>query len=410
MSWLYKVVHQCRLCKGSKLEKLIDFGYVNLYTANTGNKVGVSDPNLHEKAPLNLLICLDCKNLQLAEVVNPNFLYKNFKYHTQVTFGLDEHFKVLANTINSILQLGVTDHILDIGSNDGTFLRNFLGRSKVLGIEPGVQIAKEANESGVKTLNRYFSSNLCAELLSDYGKFKVIFCANTIANIDDLDEIFNSVRKVLLKDGYFILETQNGVDVLNKFLLDTVYHEHLTYFTLPALQSYVDKMGMRIDYIKHHNQKGGSIQVWITHKVSKKFLQFKGSDINYLETEAKVLDDVENLKKIIFKKINRVKKYLEKNFKKKVVGFGASVGTNTLLNLFCKDLKISKIIDDKPAINFLPFNNELIEIQKSSEFFKSKNSEKYILVFSYRYFDKISKKYINEKAYNFFKIFNFKKL
>lgn len=110
------------MCSSVELEEILNFGKVNIYTANTGNHVEQGDPNIYTVAPMSLNLCKICTNMQLGEVVNPHFLYKNFKYKTQITKGLNEHFKTLTSELISKLRFKPKDNILDIGSNDGTFL------------------------------------------------------------------------------------------------------------------------------------------------------------------------------------------------------------------------------------------------------------------------------------------------
>jgi SAM-dependent methyltransferase len=328
--------------------------------------------------------------MQLGEVVNPKFLYKNFQYKTQITSGLKEHFESLSNIIIHSLRIKRSDQILDIGSNDGTFLSNFQDRARVLGIEPGKKIAAYANKHGVKTINAYFNESLGIELKNTYGFFRVIFCANTIANIEDLNEIFDVSKSLLAKNGYFIVETQNGADVIDRFLLDTVYHEHLTYFTYPAFKAFAKKKGFRVDHVRHHEQKGGSLQIWFTHKSNPIALNLENNDERLLVescTRLKLSNPI-LVKNNLAKKIKKVRDYLELFKQDKIIGFGASVGTNTLMHLFCSHLKVNLILDDNPTIKELPFGNILLPVIKTINAPKPTDRMK-ILVFAYRYYDLI---------------------
>jgi 2-polyprenyl-3-methyl-5-hydroxy-6-metoxy-1,4-benzoquinol methylase len=406
MKWLYKVVHQCRLCDCSEMQEIVNFGKINLYTPNTGLNVKKGDPGLFTMVPLTLNLCKSCSNMQLGEIINPQFLYKNFQYKTQVTAGLKDHFELLSSLIKDSLKLKKNEKVLDIGSNDGTFLLNFIDCAKVVGVEPGEKVAAYANKRGVNTVNSYFTSELGKILKKQYGHFRVIFCANTIANIEDLHEIFDTSKSLLDKNGYLIIETQNGMDVLEHFLLDTVYHEHLSYFVYPAFQKFLDKKGFRVDHVVNHKQKGGSLQLWITHKLNPTILKMENNDEGKLLNTFKRmrLSDSNHVRHELYKKINEVQKFLDKLRGKEIFGFGASVSTNTLINLFCKNLKIKKILDDHPTVGGIPVRGELLPVERTNSSTEQINKKK-ILVFAYRYYDLIVKKHNSIKSNNFINIF-----
>jgi hypothetical protein len=398
------------MCSSTELEEILNFGKVNIYTANTGNHVEQGDPNIYTMVPMSLNLCKICTNMQLGEVVNPHFLYKNFRYKTQITKGLNEHFKALTSELISKLRIKPKDKILDIGSNDGTFLSYFKGVANIIGVEPGKKISDYANQRGINTINAYFNKELAKKIKEKYGAFNLIFCANTIANIDDLHELFDASKFLLAKNGYFIIETQNGADVIDRFLLDTIYHEHLSYFTYPAFKLFLEKKEFRIEHVKHHNQKGGSLQIWFTHKSNLKRLHLEGSD------EQKLID---NSKRLKFDKPTLIKRRLEKKIQKirnslaslqgeELFGFGASVGSNTLMHLFCNDLSVTEILDDRPVVTSLPYGKKMIPVKQSRDV-GNRIKKRKILVFAYRYIENIINNHKNISRSNFVNIFSLDK-
>lgn len=387
MNWIYKKLFKCRLCGSNKLQELLDVGLVNNYTANTGSSMFKDGPSLDSKSPLTVHLCEKCTNIQLGEVFNPEFLYKNFRYESKVTFGLGAHFNVLAEEIKSALRIKKSDVVLDVGSNDGSFLKNFYQHCKVVGIEPGEKIARKANSLGIFTINKFFNLELAREIKKKYKNIKVIFCANTIANLDDLDEIFEGFKFILSKNGYVILETQSGADVINKFLVDTIYHEHLNYFTVTALKKFALKKGFRIDCVQHHNQKGGSIRIWMTHKENLQKPIFRDNQINELLKLELPLKNFQEIRTGLGKKIKSIREKIQ-NIQDEIICFGASVGSNTLLNLFFANKKIHLILDDNPKIGKLPFNGRLIEVKKTSDY-RNEHKDLPLIVLSYRYFQQI---------------------
>ena len=403
MNWIYKKLFKCRLCESSKLIELLDIGKVNNYTANTGISLRKNAPSLNSRSPLTLYLCQMCSNIQLGEVFNPEFLYSNFQYESKITLGLESHFSSLAGEIRSILNIKKNDVVLDVGSNDGSFLKNFNGYAKIIGIEPGKKLAEKANAQGIFTLNKFFNIDLAFEIRKKYKKAKVIFCANTIANLDNLDEIFEGFKLALSKDGYLILETQSGVDVINKFLIDTIYHEHLNYFTVTALKKFAFKKGFRIDCIQHHGQKGGSIRVWLTHRENLMKPKFRVNEIGTLLRLERSLKDFFKVKADLSRKVNKIKSEIQ-SIQGDIVCFGSSVGSNTLLNLFFSGKKIRLILDDNPKVGKLPFDEGFIEVRKSSNY-RDEYKNLPLVVLSYRYFDQIIKNNKNITS-NFIKLIN----
>jgi predicted rRNA methylase YqxC with S4 and FtsJ domains len=389
MNWIYKKLFKCRLCKSNELIEILDIGEVNNYTANTGVSSNKNAPNLNSKSPLTMHLCRKCSNIQLGEVFNPEFLYRNFRYESKITFGLELHFKKLADEIKSKLKIKKNDIVLDVGSNDGSFLKNFRGHAKIIGVEPGRQISEKANADGIFTLNSFFNIDLAHEIRKKYKTVKVIFCANTIANLDNLDEIFEGFKLVLSKNGYVLLETQSGIDVINKFLIDTIYHEHLNYFTVTALKKFAFKKGFRIDCIQNHSQKGGSIRVWMTHKENLIKPKFTENEANFLLRMEKTLLDLCSVKADLLKKVKKIKSKIQ-SIEGDIICFGSSVGSNTLLNLFFAGKKIHLILDNNPKVNKIPFDDGFIEVRKTSEYHDEyKNLP--LVILPYRYFDQIIK-------------------
>ncbi|MDD2752732.1 MAG: methyltransferase domain-containing protein, partial [Candidatus Omnitrophica bacterium] len=249
----------CRLC-GSKNLKLA----LRLAPTPSGDAYVVEKDleQSEEFFALDIVLCLDCGHAQLWEVVNPDLLYSGYTYTSSVSSGLAAHFKDYADSVLDGFKFPEKSLVLDIGSNDGTLLSFFQKRGmQVLGIDPAAHIAKQATQKGIQTLAGFFTQDFARKIKQERGPVAIITANNVFANIDNLDDIIAGVKILLAQDGVFVMETSYLMDVLEKMLIETVFHEHLSYFSLRPLQSFFKRHGMQVVDVKRVATKGGSLRV-----------------------------------------------------------------------------------------------------------------------------------------------------
>ena len=265
MNALFRVRDDCRLCHSRSLDLAAPLGEMSVATPNF--KVAGVDRNapvFRTAVPLELYHCRDCGHLQILHIGNPEIQYRDYVYTTSISLGLREHFKAAAARITKKRGLSPASFVVEIGSNDGTLLRNFKEQGmRVLGIDPAVEIAGRATHDGVETMPEFFNEDLGSKISQKHGAADVIIANNMIANVDDLDSFVKGVRRILAPDGVFIFETQYGVDVTESNLLDTIYHEHLSYFKIRPLTLFFKRFGMRLIEVENITTKGGSIRVTV---------------------------------------------------------------------------------------------------------------------------------------------------
>jgi len=326
------------MCKSKKLRKFLDLGnqplsdgFLTKEMINLGKE---------KKYPLQVCMCMNCGNLQLAHTVPANEMFgDNYLYESGITKAVKTHFAGLAEELCKEFSLGKDTLVIDIGSNVGALLESFKEHgTKVLGIDPASRVAKIAVARGVPTINEFFSYELARKIVQEYGHAKIITGTNVFAHIDDLYGLMEGINELLDKDGVFVVEVPHFLELVNNLEYDTIYHEHASYILIKPTQAFLQKQGFEIFKIKKTSMHGGTLRIFIarqkTRPVSdsvKEIIEIeKKQKIFSLKKLKQFAGKVKQQKKELIKLLTKLKKQ-----KKKIVGAGAAAKGNTLLN-YCK--------------------------------------------------------------------------
>ncbi len=215
-----------------------------------------------ETFPLDLHLCRACGHVQLPDVVDPEILFRNYVYVSGTSPVFVEHFRRYAEDMaRRFLPKGRPGFVVDIGSNDGTLLKAFqaLGH-RVLGVDPASAIARQANQAGVPTLERFFDPALADEIKRGHGAADLVSANNVFAHADDLAGIAAGIRGLLAPQGVFAFEVSYLGDVIRHMLFDTIYHEHLAYHSVAPLQRFLSAHGLNLIDVARVDTHGGSIR------------------------------------------------------------------------------------------------------------------------------------------------------
>ena len=254
------VIDRCQVCNHPELESILFLGY--LPPVNQMREIGAK-PQEQPAYPAEMLYCLNCQLVQIGLAVDPNILFApDYPYTSGTTKILRDNFAQLYEEVRTIVDLDADDLIVDIGSNDGTLLSNFHnGGHRVLGIEPTLQ-SQLANERGIKTMMAFFNSESATKASQENGKAKVITAANVFAHIENIHDIVDSIMLLLDEDGMFISESHYLMSLLETVQYDTIYHEHLRYYSLHSLQFLLNMHGLEVFHARRIPTHGGSIRVY----------------------------------------------------------------------------------------------------------------------------------------------------
>lgn len=211
--------------------------------------------------PLDVLRCVSCGLVQLGQVVRPDVMFRSYPYSSSASAPLVAHFDGLAHDIRR--WLSTPDAlVVEIGSNDGVLLRPLQQSGlRVLGIEPADNLASAAKSSGLDTWNEFFGTDVAQRIVLDRGQASAVVGTNVLAHIDDLRAVLESLEILLEPRGVFVVEVPYLNDLIERVEYDTIYHEHLSYFSLAPLETLFGLAGMEVVDVQHLPVHGGSLRV-----------------------------------------------------------------------------------------------------------------------------------------------------
>lgn len=254
-----RVVDKCQVCELPELESILFLGY--LPPVNTMRRLGVK-PREEACYPAELLYCPRCHLVQLGLVVDAGILFPpEYPYTSSTTKVLRENFAELYRECIAMIDLGAGDLVIDIGSNDGNLLMNFKDRHRVLGVTPE-EIGKIAIERGIPTLIDYFTPQVASRILTEKGPAKVVTATNVFAHMDGIHEVLDAIVRLLSEDGVFISESHYLLDLVKDLQYDTVYHEHLRYYSLHSLNHLLRMHGLELFHARRIPTHGGSFRAY----------------------------------------------------------------------------------------------------------------------------------------------------
>ncbi len=324
----------CRACDSSNLLLFLQLGP----TPVPNGFLKVHRHRAEKFYPLDVCFFFFFGLVQLAHVVSPKVMFKNYVYIPSTSETMRAHFAALAKKAVKKSGAQKEDLVVDIGSNDGTLLKAFqtLG-VRTIGIDPAENLARKANQEGIKTICDLFTLKLAKQIKKTEGKAKIITGTNVVAHVHDLHNFFEGIKVLLSEDGLFICEFPYLVNLIEKIEFDTIYQEHLSYFSITPFDRLLKRHNLCLTDIQRIPVHGGSVRVFVSKKPIKQDKEIK----RLLEVEKKkgILNAETYLK--FRRKVDKVRHELVQLLwdlrlkKKKIVGYGASAKGNIILN-YCR--------------------------------------------------------------------------
>lgn len=253
---------QCRSCGSRQGELVLDLGDQPL----ANNLLGPGDIDKPEpRFPLRLAVCTECWLLQITDLVPPVELFSDYVYFSSYSDSWVQHAAECSARYCNEFNLGSNSCVVEIASNDGYLLRNFAEAGiPHLGIEPAANIAEVAQANGVETRIDFFSEKLARDLVSECPA-DLILANNVFAHVPDTNDFVAGLKVLLAADGHAVMEFPYAVEMIEQGEFDTIYHEHVFYFTLTSLEPLVARHGLRITRVERTPMHGGSLRIFVRH-------------------------------------------------------------------------------------------------------------------------------------------------
>ncbi|MCL2449947.1 MAG: class I SAM-dependent methyltransferase, partial [Polyangiaceae bacterium] len=325
----------CRSCGSKSLALFLSLGETPLANA----LLGPADLEKPEpRFPLDVAFCESCALVQILETVPSEVLFTEYVYSSSFSSTMVEHARALAHELSGVERLGPGSLVVEAASNDGYLLQWYAARGvRVLGIEPAQNIAKLARDRGVPTECSFFGSSTAADLVRRGCRADVFHAHNVLAHVPDPNDFVAGIRELLKPEGLVVVEVPYVVDLVQHVEFDTIYHEHLSYFSLHALRTLFARHALDVVDVRQVAIHGGSLQLRVRHanestpepSVDRLLAYEREHGADTLAFYASFSERVAGLRRELLSTLDGLKAD-----GKSMAAYGASAKGSTLLNSF----------------------------------------------------------------------------
>ena len=358
----------CRGCNGRNL-----FLGLNLGKLPIANELLQSKGGEIEKFPLQLRICLDCGLGQVEDVVTPERIFRDYRYLSSMSTTFLQH---ASDFVDQRVQQGMFlagDWVLEIASNDGYLLKNFLKVGiRAIGIEPAVNVAEISRSLGIETISEFFSSSLAEELITKHGFPRLIVANNVMAHVPDLVDFIKGLSILCGPETQISVENPSIANILVGMQFDTIYHEHYSYLSAYSVSRISKNYGLQLTKVESLTIHGGSNRYWLRRLEQDFLIDPSVDEVTKFEIESGLFDSQEwaNYSSKVSNILNDFLTWLRsgKENKARIYGYGAAAKASTILNLIEVDpnlvMAIADVSLEKQQRFMPPHGIEIISPQK----------------------------------------------
>ena len=343
-----ETIGKCLGCAGDLPDAFLDLGEMPL--ANSYIKAG--DESKEEISyKLAVAYCPRCHLVQITHRVSPEDLFGNYLYFSSFSDAFLKHSQEMADTLINRFALDSSSLVMEIGSNDGYLLEFFQRKGvPVLGIEPAKNIAKVANGKGIRTLDVFFGIGQVKEILSVSGQADVIIGNNVLAHVPLINELMSAVNLCLKPNGCAVFEFPYLRDLLENTEFDTIYHEHVFYYSLNAIKALAQRAGLEMYDADRQGVHGGSLRVFLQkgqkYEVTERARLMLAEEQKYGITDAGIYQRFASRVVELKRELRDLLGGLKKSGKT-IAAYGAAAKGNTLLNYLGIDNKTIDFVVDR---------------------------------------------------------------
>lgn len=247
---------RCRICDSSSLEDVLSLGDmppVNSFLS------GPQEIAAEKRHPLAIVFCTQCTHVQLTHMLDPKDIFTDYIYFSSMSETVVRWGEQLAKRYAEELSLGKDDLVAELASNDGCILKPFAAHCRILGVEPAKNIAEVANQNGIPTRASFFNGEFADAIRAEVGPARLIIARNVVAHVPEVVDFVAGAGRWLTDDGIFHIEVPYAREMVEKVEFDTIYHEHLSYFSVTALEQLFKKAGLVLWDVEEIGLHGGSL-------------------------------------------------------------------------------------------------------------------------------------------------------
>jgi predicted TPR repeat methyltransferase len=380
---------KCVVCGSSNIFTILNLGKSPL----ANNLVPFKDiKKKHKKYPLVMGQCNKCKHVQLKYLVEPKLMFDNYLYVSSASSTLQKHLHSIPAIINRIKKINKKDLVVDIGSNDASLLKGYKKyKATCIGVEPAKNLKKFYKNTKIKKYSEYFNVDLANKILSQYGKAKIITATNVFPHIPNLKEFCSALKILMHEKGIFVFEAHYLLNLLRDVAFDTIYHEHVSYWSINSAQNLFKKFGLEIFKVDKLNIHHGQIRCWVALKGFRKIDKKLRMQISFENKKGQIdWHGLNNFKRKVKYNKDKILKLFQKQKKrgKLIVGYGAPAKASTFLTyLKLTPNEIPFIVDKNPLKQNCFIPGSRIPILSVSEIYKKKPS--FLFNFAWNFLDEI---------------------
>ena len=336
----------CRGCQGRNLFSALDLGELPI-----ANELLLSKESVIEKFPLHLRVCRDCGLGQVADVVTPERIFRDYRYLSSISSTFLEHAETYVQERVDEGMFVPGDWVLEIASNDGYLLKNFLKlQIKAIGVEPADNVAALSRALGIETISEFFSSQLATKIFQDHGYPKLIIANNVLAHVPDLEDFLKGLKVLCGPETKISIENPSLANILLGMQFDTIYHEHYSYLSAFTVARLGALHGLHLNKVEELAIHGGSNRFWLSISSHNRLTDTSVETMIEHELKNGLFDsshwDSYSMKvnEILQNFLSWLRRTKESNGR--VYGYGAAAKASTILNSIEVDIDLISAIAD----------------------------------------------------------------
>lgn len=327
-----KTITKCRLCDATDLHTILELG-----DQPPANSLRKKVSETLENVPLTICRCPKCTTIQLSETIDPEYMFSDYVWVTGTSKGAREYSKIFADRIVSKLSKSDDLFIVEVASNDGTFLQRFKEAGhRVLGVDPAKNLAELAQKNGIPTLADFFGFNVAKKVTAENGHADIVIARNVIPHVPDPNDVVGGMAECLKDNGVGAIEFHWTGKILSELHYDSIYHEHFFYHSLHSINELLLRHDLNLFDVAESPISGGSLVAFFSKEKRAVTSDLKDQLESEGEEGISSLEAWQDFAKMSFEHRVKLKSMIDtENLSgKKVIGYGASARSSTMLN-FC---------------------------------------------------------------------------